>query len=578
MKYADLSASFAQHHRHPLNVALHAVTTPLGAIAAIHLLALLDPRLALAIVCLYALALSRLLPLGVWIKTCVLLTLVSWTGLSLELGWIAATVLLATAYVAQDLAHALTGERTLQSAYDRQSSWAVQFFEHSFFLLPLVVDSAIRARLIPALLEQSMPRSGLLETKLHSTTELADLQTLRAWVLAQNPAQETTTHWWTESLSSDARAAFERLVASPTIAAMFRERYGEGVFAIEPVTGMNEVYVASLSHKNNSDAVFYTPHIDGPYMLYPFASVFRCIVAVNENVSVRTIFPMTPAQSVWSTGDVGAFDFNREPHFIERLGDSESTEVRITLKLHYCVYPRIAKPYGRLLSWLNTRYDVIARGAFLKSLRPATIVERALAAFIMVCTRTYNILGTHLGGNNLAYLATLAVLDHFLAAPIFLLGTSFVHYLLYFATYYARDGVSFHRFKRDAMLYKTLAIVQAALIYLEHYTFDAISLSLIALGISLSSLAAWRLGTVRTYFGVELGLASRQKITAFPYNVLPHPMILGNIITLLGLMKMDGFREAVPYLAPLHIAFYAAHMFQEHFDLHRRRWATPAAQ
>lgn len=571
MNYVDLRDDFRAHHQHPLNIALHMISTPLGLIMAVRLGAFFDPQVTAGVLAVYTFTLMFFLPFASWLRTALLLALISWAGLSLKLEPLAAAALLVAAYFGQDLAHAIAGESTFESSYRRTSTWMRRFAEHTYFLLPLCADTAWSGGLFGAFFESCMPKSGLLTTKLSSSEERSDLRSLREWVLAQKPPEDTTTHWWAEKLDPAVRGAFERIAASPAIEAMFRARHGRGVFAIEPVRGMNEVYVASLSRKNNSDAVFYTPHIDGPFMIYPAATVYRCIVAVNENAEIKTIFPMTPSAATWTTGDVGAFDFNREPHYIERIPGAHNPELRITLKLHYCVYPRVFRPYGKLLGWLNTRYDVAARRAFLESLRPATFFERALAFAILLCTRSYAFLGKRIGGNNLLYLGTLAALDFTLDAPIFLYGTSFVHYLLYFGTYYTREGVSFHTFRRDAVLYKGLAIAQLALLYARNYHFDPSSLSLIAAGLGLSGLAAFRLGAVRTYFGAELGLATREKITAFPYGFLPHPMILGNIIALCGLMKLENFREAAPYLAPLHILFYVLHMLQEHFDVHRRQ-------
>lgn len=36
----------------------------------------------------------------------------------------------------------------------------------------------------------------------------------------------------------------------------------------------------------NSDQIFYTKHVDGPYGLIPFVSVFRCIVGTDRNTMV----------------------------------------------------------------------------------------------------------------------------------------------------------------------------------------------------------------------------------------------------------------------------------------------------
>ena len=43
--------------------------------------------------------------------------------------------------------------------------------------------------------------------------------------------------------------------------------------------------------------------------------------------------------------------------------------------------------------------------------------------------------------------------------PLFY-GTSFFHYLVYIATYHQRTGIAYGAFKRDALLFKSLALTQ----------------------------------------------------------------------------------------------------------------------
>ena len=52
-------------------------------------------------------------------------------------------------------------------------------------------------------------------------------------------------------------------------------------------------------------------------------------------------------------GDVLAFDFNREVHYISTDHSKKdiSDDFRVTLKLHYCVYPRLLAPLGWLMHW-----------------------------------------------------------------------------------------------------------------------------------------------------------------------------------------------------------------------------------
>ena len=58
-------------------------------------------------------------------------------------------------------------------------------------------------------------------------------------------------------------------------------------------------------------------------------------------------------------GDVAGFDFNREVHYIKNNEDAVNAEPRITLKLHYVVYPKCLWPLGKLLALLTTGYDFL---------------------------------------------------------------------------------------------------------------------------------------------------------------------------------------------------------------------------
>ena len=74
---------------------------------------------------------------------------------------------------------------------------------------------------------------------------------------------------------------------------------------------------------------------------------------------------------------------------------------------------------------------------------------------------------------------------------------------------------------------------------------------------------------------MELGLYEPKWISAFPYNCIPHPMIVGAMLGLSGVYKMAGMRATMPYLVPGHIFLYACHMAQEMlFDVYR----TPAGK
>jgi hypothetical protein len=91
-------------------------------------------------------------------------------------------------------------------------------------------------------------------------------------------------------------------------------------------------------------------------------------------------------------------------------------------------------------------------------------------------------------------------------------------------------------------------------------------------GPNLTPLTSWML-CVCVCASLRTGLYEPKWISSFPYNCIPHPMIVGAMVGLSGVYKMAGMRAAMPYLVPGHIALYACHMAQEMiWDVYR----TPA--
>ena len=66
----------------------------------------------------------------------------------------------------------------------------------------------------------------------------------------------------------------------------------------------------------------------------------------------------------------------------------------MTLKLHYCVYPRILAPLGWLMKFLNVRYNMLFRALFLKTINPVSMYEHFLAWNVTANTVFYNSLET----------------------------------------------------------------------------------------------------------------------------------------------------------------------------------------
>lgn len=129
---------------------------------------------------------------------------------------------------------------------------------------------------------------------------------------------------------------------------------------------------------------------------------------------------------------------------------------------------------------------------------------------------------------------------------------SFWHYYLYWLAFSFR-AVAFDIFKRDAAAMKTVSVAAIAAIYLTA-PLDVISLAVIAGGIALNVRAAVALGWDRTYYGQEVAGLPPLRITAFPYSLTAHPMILGNVAAFGGTLINADFRQHWWPLAAMHVA------------------------
>lgn len=411
-----------------------------------------------------------------------------------------------------------------------------------------------------------------------------DVGLIRQWVMNHEPAADKSSHWWYYDLNNGALEAFDRCANSSQILSMFRSLFSERHYCLDVIQGMNEVYVTGPNRKkddaSNSDNVFYTRHVDGPLGFVPFVSVYRCIVGMDRNMMITTHFPLAKISVNACQGDVLAFDFNREVHYIENDDSKkdESDDYRVVLKLHYCVYPRFLAPLGWLMHLANVRYNQNFRALFLKTISPQSPYEHFLAWNVNAWTILYDLVETNLGLRNIIYLLFLSAAWYCTGSyTIFFALTSYVHYLRYISTFYIRRGIDFGSFKRDVFLFKTLALSQLFYHYLfpsvEKFQFSAVSVGMVFSGYVVSMLATHALGIDRTYFAAELGLVPPKWITQFPYGYIPHPMIVSQIWALVGFHMAPHFRAEWPLVVPIHCLLYVTHMLQEHFDLYKK-WPT----
>jgi hypothetical protein len=117
----------------------------------------------------------------------------------------------------------------------------------------------------------------------------SDMKTIREWALENDPAENQSTHFWFKELDGDAKSAFDRIAHSPKVNRMFRSLFGERHYCLDVLPGMNEIYISGPSRQDevmNSDHVFFSRHVDGPFGFIPFVSVYRCIVGLDRNMMV----------------------------------------------------------------------------------------------------------------------------------------------------------------------------------------------------------------------------------------------------------------------------------------------------
>lgn len=143
-----------------------------------------------------------------------------------------------------------------------------------------------------------------------------------------------------------------------------------------------------------------------------------------------------------------------------------------------------------------------------------------------------------------------AALERSLPLAVWLL--SFWHYYLYWLAF-AFGAVPFSVFKRDAVAMKTVSVAALAAVYLAA-PLDPASLAVIGGGILLNVRAASVLGFDRTYYGHEVAGLPPRRITEFPYSLVAHPMIVGNVAAFGGTLINPAFAEQWWPLVGLHVA------------------------
>jgi len=137
------------------------------------------------------------------------------------------------------------------------------------------------------------------------------------------------------------------------------------------------------------------------------------------------------------------------------------------------------------------------------------------------------------------------------ATTLVVYAVSFWHYLIYVLAFAFR-AVRLTDFRRDAILMRSVSLVALGAVYFDA-PLDALSLLVAGTGLLLNIAAVRALGTERTYYGSELAGLPPRRVTAFPYSVMLHPMLIGNMAAYLGVLLHPDFRAHWWPLAAAHV-------------------------
>jgi hypothetical protein len=319
--------------------------------------------------------------------------------------------------------------------------------------------------------------SRVLNCKLND--DHSSLNSIREWVIKQEPSINTSTHWWYNNLPPNINELFSNISNNKKIIGMFKRLYGND-YSVDILQDMNEIYVSPPLNnninfkKNASDNIFYTRHIDGPFFYIPFASCYRVIVGLDDNKDTMTVFNIIPETYIIKTGDVVGFDFHRECHYITPIiryhEDIKNTKkFRVILKMHYCIYPNWAFVFGYVLSKLSIMYNKLFRDLFLFTLKPQNIFIKFLANVMIISTKVYHDIEYYIGNNNIQFIIILYYVSININYYIFLFCSSFIHYLRWIDT--SENNIEKNiLFKRDYYLYKFIYMLQFIHMYLSYKT------------------------------------------------------------------------------------------------------------
>ena len=398
----------------------------------------------------------------------------------------------------------------------------------------------------------------ILEGEINDTTEIKYIDTIRNYIKDKNIDKTKTYHTFEDNLPPKIKISFNKL-KNGTIMNNLKEILAN--YDIINVTEMNELATSAIG-SDGSDKVFENIHVDGLYAVYPFCILFRCILGITGNNSIETIFPLDDKNITIKTNKYLLFDYNRICHYIKKNNINDNSH-RIILKIHYAAIPKILnnKFIINSFTYINHTLNTIQRNNFLRAQIPNNTLQKINSFMINTGSMVYGNFIFYLGYFNLFTL--LYLYYNFDENMIYLI--SVLPYLIYINEYIF-EAIKLTEFKRDAKLYKL--IVWCIILYnYFQYPINNYSIAGLLLGSFITFNSFIALGDDRTYYGEKLNNLQPLRITSFPYNLIYHPMVIGNLISLSSLLLNKNFNNDWSTIIYINMAGYIIYLLIEIFDI-----------
>lgn len=284
-----------------------------------------------------------------------------------------------------------------------------------------------------------------------------------------------SNHWWYKETPEVIQKSIDICVWNKEIKNMFAKLFSEDAFDIMIIDDMNEVYLTGKDRTSiHSDKVFFISHIDGPFSFIPYISVFRCLIGCNHNSTIETVFPMIPYKKKIGKGDILGFDFNREIHYIEEAPQNpftlhkEEKDSRVTIKAHYCVYPKDLKYFAELTSYMNAEYNKSFRKLFLRTIKPENMYDYLSSYMVVYSTHMFVYSDIYIGHKNIILYSLLHILyNNYVLSEEGITSIYFFSLIYKIASFMnmSENDYEFYTFVRDVYILYVFVIINLTTIY-----------------------------------------------------------------------------------------------------------------